>query len=41
MKKLAFHLPHVRILDAHHCEKELHEEFNCRGELHDFFGVIM
>ena len=36
IQKLAFHLPHVRILVTHHCGKERHEAFKLRGGLHAF-----
>ena len=35
IQKLAFNLPHVRILGPHHCGKESHEAFKCWGNLHD------
>ena len=36
-KKLAFNLPHVRILGTHHCGKDICEEFNHWEELNDVF----
>ena len=35
IKKLAFHLPHVRIIGTHNCGKECHEEFKLRSKQHD------
>ena len=35
--KLAFNLTRVSILGTHHCGKEQHEAFKCRGELHGVF----
>ena len=35
IQKLKFHFTHVRILGTHHYGKELREEFNRRGELHN------
>ena len=35
IKKLEFHLTHVRILGTHHCGKEFHDVLKCRGNLHD------
>ena len=35
IKKLEFHLTHVRILGTHHRGKELHDVLKCRGNLHD------
>ena len=34
IQKLAFHLPHVRILITHHCGKERREELKLRVNLH-------
>ena len=35
IKKLTYHLPHVRILVAHHCEKEHREVFKIQIKQHD------
>ena len=32
---MAFHLPYVRILGTHHCDKELCESFKLRSKQHD------
>ena len=35
IKKLAFHLPHVRILGTHHCGKERRYEFKLWENVQD------
>ena len=35
IQKLAFHLPHVRILGNLHCDKERHDEYKRRRNLYD------
>ena len=37
IQKLAFHLPHMRILGTHHLVKERHEEFKSRRKKFDVF----
>ena len=41
IQKLAFLFPYVSILGTHCCGKELRNVFKSRGNLHDFYAVVI